>query len=133
MYGDDTMNIMSVRISSNRFATGFRLQPMASTVDSLHPPTRGVLESAIADPASRDIGTRPSRVSLRNLPRELGRIVGDQPGPTLLCIGGLHGNEPAGVLAIQRVMERLTGASEHLRGELIGVVGNRHALGVARR
>jgi succinylglutamate desuccinylase len=37
--------------------------------------------------------------------RVLALLRGEQPGPTLLCIGGLHGNEPAGIYAIRRVLQ----------------------------
>jgi succinylglutamate desuccinylase len=67
-------------------------------------------------------------VDLSDLPRELGRIVGLEPGPTLICLGGLHGNEPAGVLAIDRVLSALRQENTTLRGELVGLVGNRRAL-----
>jgi predicted deacylase len=32
----------------------------------------------------------------------IGSIRGFRPGPTLLILGGIHGNEPAGVLAAER-------------------------------
>ena len=37
--------------------------------------------------------------------RVLGRVRGARSGPTLLCVGGMHGNEPAGVYALQSVLE----------------------------
>jgi succinylglutamate desuccinylase len=72
-------------------------------------------------------------LDLADLPRELGRCIGQQPGPTLICLGGLHGNEPAGVLAIDRVLRSLEDRAAHLRGELVGLVGNRAALAAGRR
>lgn len=82
------------------------------------------------------MGTPPqpaTRLDLESLPRELGRVVGDRPGPTLICMGGLHGNEPAGVLALQEVLESLRAGDERIAGELIALVGNRQALAVGRR
>jgi predicted deacylase len=70
---------------------------------------------------------------LSDLPRELGRVVGHLPGPTLICLGGLHGNEPAGVLALQAILESLQPGAETLNGELIALVGNRQALAVGSR
>ena len=34
--------------------------------------------------------------------RELGRVRGDAPGATLIAVGGVHGNEPAGLEAGRR-------------------------------
>lgn len=70
---------------------------------------------------------------LASIPRELGRIEGLEPGATLICLGGLHGNEPAGVLATQRVLDYLSGREYELKGHVVGVVGNRQALAADRR
>lgn len=57
---------------------------------------------------------------------------GAAAGPTLICIAGLHGNEPAGVEATRRVLARLaagsSGTAGDLAGEVVGLVGNRQAL-----
>ena len=34
--------------------------------------------------------------------REIGRVVGDAPGPTLIVVAGIHGNEHAGVGAVRQ-------------------------------
>jgi succinylglutamate desuccinylase len=70
---------------------------------------------------------------LSAVPRELGRVEAAEPGPTLICLGGLHGNEPAGVLAIDRVLKQIFQRSEGLRGRLIGLTGNITALAAGRR
>ena len=70
---------------------------------------------------------------LSAVPRELGRVEAAEPGPTLICLGGLHGNEPAGVLAIDRVLKQIFRRSEGLRGRLIGLTGNITALAAGRR
>jgi succinylglutamate desuccinylase len=57
------------------------------------------------------------------LDRILGRF-GPKGGPTLVVVSGLHGNEPAGVRASQRVQEALTRAQTPLQGELVLVLGN---------
>jgi len=62
------------------------------------------------------------------VPRVLGRLEGARPGPSLVLIGGLHGNEPAGVLAQQRIFESLAAAGGIDRGRLIGLSGNLEAL-----
>jgi succinylglutamate desuccinylase len=49
-------------------------------------------------------------------------------GPTLVCLGGVHGNEPAGIHAVKRVLETLATRRIPIRGRLIGVIGNVEAL-----
>ena len=56
--------------------------------------------------------------------REIGRRVGDEPGPTLAIVGGIHGNEPAGIDAARRVFARLSAGDLRLRGELVAFAGN---------
>lgn len=48
--------------------------------------------------------------------------------PRLVVFAGVHGNEPSGVLALQRVFEQLRTHQIPLNGQLIGVVGNVEAL-----
>lgn len=58
------------------------------------------------------------------------RVIGhrrDLAGRTVVFVGGLHGNEPAGVEALHRVFAGLAAADE-VRGEVLAVVGNRAAL-----
>jgi succinylglutamate desuccinylase len=65
--------------------------------------------------------------------RVLGRLRGPRPGPTLVAVGGLHGNETAGILALQRVLASLWSRKAHLSGEFIALRGNRRALAQGRR
>lgn len=65
--------------------------------------------------------------------RVLGRVSGARPGPTLLCIAGVHGNEPAGVRAVANVLDRLAPRADHMRGDLVALSGNRQALAAGRR
>ena len=65
--------------------------------------------------------------------RVLGRYTAGREGPTVVVVGALHGNEPAGLSAIQRVLERLRAAGTPLRGELVGVAGNMRAHAAGRR
>ena len=70
---------------------------------------------------------------LSSVPRELGRVQATEPGPTLICLGGLHGNEPAGVLAIDRVLKEIHRRPDGLCGRMVGLTGNLQALAVGRR
>jgi succinylglutamate desuccinylase len=58
----------------------------------------------------------------------IGSIRGSLPGPTLLILGGIHGNEPAGVLAAARVLPRIKERRAALRGEVVFLRGNTRAL-----
>ena len=60
--------------------------------------------------------------------RRVGCVRGAAPGPLLLCTGGLHGNEPSGVLALERVIAELEAEPGQLRGRLLGLAGNLAAL-----
>lgn len=71
--------------------------------------------------------------SPRTEERVLGRVTGFRGGATLLCIGGLHGNEPAGVIAIKKVVEALTPRRQDISGELVALAGNRAALAEGKR
>lgn len=59
----------------------------------------------------------------------LGAHGGERPGPLLICVAGLHGNEPAGVHALRRVLSELEGpGAPALRGRFVALVGNSDAL-----
>ena len=67
------------------------------------------------------------------LPRVIERVRGDAAGPTLIGIGGMHGNEPAGVSALRTVIGRVRERGAPVRGEVVGLVGNVRALAAKRR
>lgn len=69
----------------------------------------------------------------RELPRVLGEYDSGTPGPTLLVCAGMHGNEPAGVEAVRRVLAQLTEREPALRGRLVCLAGNLHALRDGKR
>lgn len=65
-------------------------------------------------------------------PRIIGEFHGPRPGPLVLVFGGMHGNEVAGVTAIQKVLHLLNIEPAHnptfaYAGRFIGLRGNRHA------
>lgn len=63
--------------------------------------------------------------------RELGRHDAGRPGPVFVALGGVHGNEPAGLAAIERVLARLPGLP--LAGTFLGLAGNLRGLAAGRR
>lgn len=73
----------------------------------------------------------PETAKLEPLPEAPRRLVeygADTPGPTLVAVGGIHGNEPSGVEAIERVKARLEHARPAFRGRFVGLAGNLPAL-----
>jgi len=65
--------------------------------------------------------------------RVLGRLEGPRSGGSLLFVAGLHGNEPAGVVALQRVFANLGLRQTRLRGRVLALAGNRRALALGQR
>lgn len=63
-----------------------------------------------------------------NFPREIGSYGGREPGPLIICIGGMHGNEPAGIFAARRVLQDLGSRTPDFKGKLVAMAGNRAAL-----
>ena len=65
------------------------------------------------------------------------RIIADfgtgAPGPTILCIGSLHGSEPAGARAAARVADQIAGRDLPVAGRLVLVRGNLAALQAGTR
>lgn len=67
-------------------------------------------------------------------PREIGRIEGSRPGPLLICVGGVHGNEPGGVHAAERFLQRFGDGQRSVgRGRMVFLVGNRAAIAQGQR
>lgn len=65
--------------------------------------------------------------------RILGSYGGELPGPLVICLGGMHGNEPAGALALQQVMQRLQEKAPFFRGRFLALSGNLAALSQGSR
>lgn len=58
---------------------------------------------------------------------------GVSAGPTLVCVGGVHGNEPAGTIAARRVITALAKDGRGMRGEILALSGNLAALRLKKR
>lgn len=63
----------------------------------------------------------------------IGWVKGDTEGPLLLCVGGLHGNEPAGVRALEELVGLIEERRHLVRGDFVAVAGNLRALSAGRR
>ena len=70
---------------------------------------------------------------LFNKSRLIGKIEGDPAGPTVVFSGGIHGNEPAGVLALVKVFNRIKDKKIDVKGSLLALIGNRKALHINQR
>ncbi len=60
--------------------------------------------------------------------REIAAIKGDKPGPNMVFIGGMHGNEPTGVIALHHVMRQLATLRPLISGNIYALTGNLTAL-----
>lgn len=70
--------------------------------------------------------------------RIIGIYEGQKKGPLLFLIGAMHGNEPAGVKAINLVLkmlevEPITNPTFEFRGKVIGLIGNVKAFNQQKR
>lgn len=65
------------------------------------------------------------------------RIIGDLgkhiDGPVAVFFGGIHGNEPAGVVALEQMISELGLAEGNLQGRVIAIRGNIKALQAQKR
>lgn len=68
---------------------------------------------------------------------DIDRIIGEytqhKDGPHLLVFAGIHGNEPSGIFALQKVFKKLTAEAIPIKGKITGIAGNLPALGAATR
>ncbi|NNJ89283.1 MAG: aspartoacylase [Eudoraea sp.] len=65
--------------------------------------------------------------------RIIGHFQGSEPGPVLVFFGGIHGNEPSGVQALENVFKILNKKSENIKGSVYGIMGNIPAILQKRR
>ena len=60
--------------------------------------------------------------------RLIGHFKGAKKGATLIFIAGMHGNEPAGIYALRKVLNNLESLKESFNGNLYAISGNLSAL-----
>lgn len=65
--------------------------------------------------------------------RIVGRYGGTTPGAAVFVLGGVHGNEPSGILAARRVLAYLEKHSIPFKGSLLALSGNLTALRMGER
>lgn len=69
----------------------------------------------------------------RPVERILGIHEGRHPGRTVIALGGVHGDEPASVRAVEAVLAELRRRDPDMTGKLVGMVGNVAAVAANRR
>lgn len=79
------------------------------------------------------VGVSTEPLLALRLDRVVGRLVGEAAGPSLVCTASLHGNEPAGLRALERVFARLHAERPPTCGEFIGLIGNLTAVSRGQR
>lgn len=65
--------------------------------------------------------------------RLIGKISGQEKGPTFVLFGGIHGNEPAGILALEEVFNDLKRLSLPIKGNIFMIRGNLQGLSSGKR
>ncbi len=65
--------------------------------------------------------------------RIIGEYRGAAPGATVICMGGLHGNEHAAIVALQHVARELMEIRPDFKGKFVALAGNLAALPQRRR
>jgi succinylglutamate desuccinylase len=66
--------------------------------------------------------------------RVIAQLRGASPGPTLIVIAGVHGNEPEGVAAARAVLAAGSALpAGAVRGDVLALVGNQRAIAAGRR
>ena len=65
--------------------------------------------------------------------RIIDHIEGTKKGPTVIFIGGIHGNESSGVFAIHDVFKSINEQSLPIKGNVYGIAGNLPALQDGKR
>ncbi|MDT0649012.1 succinylglutamate desuccinylase/aspartoacylase domain-containing protein [Autumnicola edwardsiae] len=67
------------------------------------------------------------------IPRIIGKYTSGKEGPLLFVTGGIHGNEPSGVKALEKVFSELEKTQPEIKGTIVGVAGNKMALNQNKR
>src|SRR5262245_49463193 len=84
-------------------------------------PESGHGSATLTSPTTSDVG----RTELRRL---IGSYAGTEEGTIVVAVGGIHGNEPAGVRAAEVVLASLHERRPRFRGRFTAIAGNIQAL-----
>lgn len=65
--------------------------------------------------------------------RIIGKYTSNRKGPLLFVTGGIHGNEPSGIRALEKVFRELEKTRPQIDGTILGVLGNKLSLNQDKR
>ena len=68
------------------------------------------------------------QIEYKDEKRVIGEVLGSENGPTMVVFAGIHGNEKAGVLAVERVLARIRKENFYFKGNVHFIMGNITAL-----
>ena len=71
--------------------------------------------------------------SINDIKRKVGQYTQHQEGPLFVALGGIHGNEYAGIEALNRIFRQLEVLKPIIKGTFVGIAGNVTALQQNRR
>lgn len=77
--------------------------------------------------------SEPITIAREEIRRTIGVIDGEPTGRHVVYFAGIHGNEPAGILALQNVIRRIQNEHIPLHGKLWAISGNLPALNEGKR
>lgn len=72
-----------------------------------------------------EIDSFQQKISIKRI---LGNITGKKTSPSVIAIGGIHGNEKAGVFALKNVVDKIKEQGITLSGNFYAISGNLNAL-----
>ncbi|MES2625068.1 MAG: succinylglutamate desuccinylase/aspartoacylase family protein [Pseudomonadota bacterium] len=112
------------------YASGPRSENKNSNSGANYQRKRGVYDSSTnRNSEIAQLSNSSNMAWLQNVAAE--RIVGSYscglPGPLILAVAGIHGNEPSGVKAIRAFLEMLKSQAPLIAGTFLGLVGNLRA------
>ncbi len=65
---------------------------------------------------------------MKDIPRIIGEYDSGNKGTLLFITAGIHGNEPSGIIALEKIFNILQKEKPPIQGKMVGVSGNREAL-----
>ena len=72
-------------------------------------------------------------ISPDKIQRTIGKISGEDSNKSIIFFGGIHGNEPAGIIALQRVLSFIEENKIPFSGKFWALQGNLPALKINKR
>lgn len=79
------------------------------------------------------VNERPDAPEIEEGEHVIGAYIGNPSGPTLIVVGGVHGNERAGVMALSGLSDEVARMDDKLKGRVYFLAGNTRALARGKR